>query len=386
MLPGREETWLLRAILRRDASAGEAWEAFTSRISDVPSLFRTDTGGRKRLGPLLMASIRENGLPADPSLLTVLRTAYLREELRLDAFRRIAREAFQVLREAQIPFVVLKGAALAETVYPEGCFRHSHDIDLLLKPEDMEGAARALLDTGLAHEADLPGNRGVLLRHKTETPIVLLNQLYRQPFYQSDSPGLWARSREMELKPYGPVRVLSPADNLVHALTHASYCASRSNLLWAIDAWMLLHAPDPMDWDTFGKSVAATRSEIPAYVMLQYLGEELGAHIPGEVLGGLDVAANGRGDAALRRDVALRGARAHRGRHPSLSGLKRPKLTDRLSLVRWQLFPSAGYVEWAYADPPRALMPFIYLMRPFSFGARALKWRILGMVRSWTNR
>lgn len=384
VLPGREETWLLRSLLHRGPSAREAWQAFASSVGDLPALFRTDTGGRKRLSPLLLASVRENDLPADPGLLTILRTARLREELRLEAFRAIARGALDALRAARVPFFLLKGTALAETVYPEAPLRHAHDVDLLVGEKDLERARDALVEAGLTLRRTLPDGRGLELRHSSDTPVLLLTRLYRHPFYRSSLEALRARAREAEAGPLGRVRILSPADDLLHALGHASYCPSRSTLLWTTDAWMILRSPDAVDWDAFTGAVIESRLEVPIWVMLRYLAEEIDAPIPDEAL---EQAARLAADAGkLRRDVALYGARGRRGRHPRLSALERPGWIDRLNLWRWELLPSRPYVDWAYGNPAPAVVPFIYLMRPITFAAERLRWRILGWVRSRTGR
>lgn len=384
VLPGREETWLLRAILHQGNSAKEAWRAFTSSINDVPSLFRTDTGGRKRLGPLLMASIRKNDLPADPTLLTVLRTAYLREELRVDAFRTIAEECYKTLDEAEVPFAVLKGAALGETVYKEACFRHAHDLDLLVEEGDLPRAQEALREVGLENPDPLPGGRGVTLAHRTQTPINLQTRLYRDRFYWTRFSAVWDRSEPRELPSGRVVKVLSQGDNLVHTLAHAAYCPGRSTLQWVTDAWMILHGQHPLDWNSIPDIVRESRTEIPFFVLLRYLSEELGSPVPDSALDILGIRASEAGN--LRRDVALYGARQSRGHHRQLGRLQRPGLGDRLDLFLWQVFPSREYLSWAYDDPHPTLVPGIYLLRPISYLAERAKWKMVGLVKGWAGR
>ena len=383
ILPGREETLLLRSILQRGPSATEAWKAFSSRIPDLTSLFRTDTGGRKRLSPLLLTSVRENDLDAAPGLMTVLRTAYLREQLRAKAYREISGEVYEALRVRGIRFLVLKGAALSETAYLEPCFRHSHDIDLLLPKEDLKEAEEALTDLGLGRRYSLPWDRGIVFRHASDLPILLLSTLYRLSFYQAEFETLWSGRRQVASEPLGPIQILAPADNLVHALGHASYCPSRSSLVWVTDAWMILHSDEVMDWELFEGRTRESRLEAPVFVLLRYLKQQIQAPIPVEALDGVGALAAGAGK--LRRDVALYGARQARGKHPKLAGLIRPGWKERMTLLFWELFPSSEYISWAYEEPPRAFIPAIYLMRPFTYLAEVLKWRFLGLLKSSTT-
>lgn len=383
-LPGREERWLLRALLHRGPSAQDAWHAFSSKVRNLPGLFRTDTGGRKRLGPLLLSSIRENALPADPGLLTVLKTAYLREELRVKALRQIARGAFDALREEGLSFLVLKGAALSEVVYPDPVLRHTHDIDLLVRGDDLERAQEAVARAGFHSPVVLTGGRGTMVTHRTHTPILLLVSLYRYPFYQTDAQAIRRRSKEVILDALGPIVIPSLADNLLQALGHASYSPRRSNLLWATDAWTILQGQASLDWSRFMEAVRESRLEIPAFVMLRYLKDEIDAPVPEATLEALSTLAVNAGK--LRRDAALYGARQYGEQHAQLTALKRPSWTERLNLLRWQVFPSKEYVSWAYGNPPRLLLPAIYLTRPLTYAAEALKWRLIGLARAFAIR
>jgi hypothetical protein len=68
----------------------------------------------------------------------------LAERLRYEAYARISARAFDALAAAAVPFIVLRGAALAEAAYPATTLRHSHDVDLLIRPNDVGRATDAL--------------------------------------------------------------------------------------------------------------------------------------------------------------------------------------------------------------------------------------------------
>jgi hypothetical protein len=378
ILPGLEETLLLRTLLHRGPSAREAWECFRRRIEDLPALFRTDTGGRNRLSPLLLTSLRENDLEADPGLLTVLRTAYLREELRAKAYRDIVGSVVGALQAADVRFLVLKGAALSETVYAEPCLRHSHDIDLILPSDEVERAGHALQELGLRREPPLEWDQGIAYRHRTDTPVQLLTWLFRFRVYPTDFQALWPNRRLVEESRVGTFKTLNPTFHLLHALGHASYCPSRSTLLWATDAWMLLHAREGLEWGTFVERTVETRLELPVFLQLRYLKEELQAPIPEEELAELGAVAEEAG--VFQRDLALFGARQTRGGHPNLTRQRRPSVGARVSLLLRQVFPSREYIGWAFHDPHPAMLPFIYLARPFSYLGERVKWRLLRII------
>jgi hypothetical protein len=379
ILPGEDETQLLRTILHRGDAAHEAWRAFQGGLRDLPSLFRTDTGNRKRLSPLLLHSIRENRLDADPALLTILKTATLREELRVSIVRRIAGEVYGALRSHDLPFLVLKGAALSESVYDDPTWRHAHDIDLLLPPDMLDRAAAALAEVGLQEAPRLQWAQGRDFRHTTELPFLLLSRLYRVPFYRAPFERLYARGRTLTRDPIGAIRVLDPTDALLHCLGHASYCPGRSNLLWVVDAWMLLRHSDPVDWDSFEDRLRDMRLEVPVATMVRYLAEEVGAPIPEAIVA--ETARGLSGASGLQRDVALFGARQAIGRHPGLRGRRPLPWWGRFKLMRWALLPSLDYLDWAYGRPPRVTLPLLYLTRPVSALAERMKWALVRAVR-----
>jgi len=56
--------------------------------------------------------------------------------------------ALRALNQADVPVMVLKGAALAQTVYPRLSQRPMGDADLLVRPEDRDRARGALEAAG----------------------------------------------------------------------------------------------------------------------------------------------------------------------------------------------------------------------------------------------
>lgn len=372
LVPGELDTALLTALLHRGERARRAWRTFRSRVPDVPSVFRTDTGDRRRLAPLLLVAVRENAIEAEPALLTALRTAYLREELRVRAYRDIVRPALVALRDGGLPFLVLKGAALSETVYAHPVLRHAHDCELLVADADVGKASGILTRAGLAWTRRLRDDQGEELRHASGLPFLLLRNPYRLSYYSADFETIHARGETARVAGVD-VRVPSGADHLVHALGHASYSSARSSLVWAVDAWMLI-AARAVDWDAFVAGVKQSRVELPTCTLLSYLSAGLQAEVPPSVLADVGRLA-ARADAA-RRDVALFGARAGTG--GPLSRGSRGEWRQRLDVLRWRLFPSTEYLRWAHPSARPGLLPLLYVMRP----GRYVLGRCAGMLRS----
>jgi hypothetical protein len=369
LLPGHDETALLTTLLHRGESARAAWQRFGAAVPDLPSAFRLDSGAWKRLSPLLLVALRESAIEADAALRTVLRTAYLREELRSRAYREIAGVVLGALRDAGLRFLVLKGAALSETVYGSPVLRHAHDVDVLVASADAGVAAAIMGRAGLAAGRPLRDEQGRLFQHHSGLPFLLHQRLHRLSYYRADFDALWGRAAAARVADV-EVRVPDDADQLLHVLGHASSSASRDTLQWVTDAWMLLHAAGGVDWAEFPARVRESRLELPVYTLLRYLGRELAAPVPGAALDALgDLAARARGG---RRDVALLGVR----QKPVDAASPGPAARDwhtRLTLLRWRTLPSPEYMRWRYGSSRwAAALPILYLARIVDYAGRRL--------------
>jgi hypothetical protein len=83
-----------------------------------------------------------------PGAKETLRNSYYGNAARNSLLYDELRNVLKVFRKRQIDVVVLKGAALAETVYPNRVLRPMSDIDLLVRKERLTEVEASLLDTG----------------------------------------------------------------------------------------------------------------------------------------------------------------------------------------------------------------------------------------------
>jgi hypothetical protein len=374
ILPSPGETRLLQACLLSGDRARVAWAASAGQRGHVVHLFREDTRGLKMLGPLLNRAMHRNSLSAAPTVLTVLRTAQLREELRSREYRRILGHVLSTLAVAEIPTVVLQGAALSELVYDDPSLRHSHDVELLLDEADLPRAASVLAAAGLGQPVGASLAR-VFFEHPSGLPVVLQSELFGEAFCGPRTNEVWAASERCEIAGVA-ARVLSRLDNLLHVCGRASYFPTRDSLLWICDAWLLTTHGSGLDWDQLIERATASRLLLPVDVVLGYLVRELEAPVPGPVLARLHAAAAAVDSVTL--DVALFGARAS-GRS-GLAGLLRAAggWQERLRLLHRLLFPSAAYMRHAYHVAGTAWLPLYYIYRPLSYLCTRLR---LGLER-----
>jgi hypothetical protein len=336
--------------------------------------FREDPRGLKRWAPLLEDALRRRGTAAPPALVTILRTAAFREELRGQAYRRVSGQVLALLAGAGVPFLVLDGLAL-ERDYPRPALRHSHDLEILLpQPGDLRRIPPMLGELG-AQRVPPPepaSDSAILLQHPSGLPIVLGTRLFRTPHHHVRTESLWNRRSAVVLAGV-PAHVLAPDDALLHVLGHAATSPSRTSLQWVADAWFLLDRHPDLDWRRLLVTAREGQLRLVLAAMLPYLRRDLGALVPADALervaeaaavaprverDGLLAAVRGSGDGGLRRVV--------RGLAPRA----------RLRLLLWLLAPSPAYLRRVYEPPSAAILPFLYGYRPLAYAARALSGRL----------
>lgn len=366
VLPTPEQTWLLRACLLDGEAGRDAWRSWHALAGDAKRAMAEDRWSVKRLLPAVYVALRRNEAEADATLLSYLKLAYVREQMRATTYRRIGGEMVQVLNAAGVPAVLLRGGALAATVYDDPAVRHCHDLAFLVQPDDLSRAAAALREAGLKPLAYSPSSDApyAALRHETSLPVELHGRLLAIRSYDLPWAEVWPRTREVRFGD-AAARVLAPADALLHVLAHAFCSASRESLRWVTDAWYVIRSGG-VNWDQFGATAERGRLTLPVLVTLRYLAGSLGASVPEAVL--VRLAAAVERAPAVERDVALRAVRTGSCESvTSLLGRGRGGWHVRALTVLWLLFPSRAYVRDVVARRDGASLPRYYLERPINY-------------------
>jgi len=181
---------------------------------------------------------------------------------------------------AGIPLMVLKGAALHQALYERPDQRTMTDLDVLVKPADLDGAQQLLESLG-HHRGEVPFREDFFPRYYYEIqyhvgllkpfaidlhvrPLRLLRLSRLMPL-----DALWANAVPVAL---GGSTVLVPApdDMLIHLAAHSAIHGNdHDKWLADIDGWIRVRG-NKIDWDRFLTSVeswrlvAAVRSGIDA--------------------------------------------------------------------------------------------------------------------------
>jgi len=372
LIVGPDDLMLLRLCLYEGVAWRGAWDEWLRQVKDPKSVFAYQEEGLKGLLPLLAVAAQRAGYTIEPSFQTYLRTAYLREKVRFDAYTRACRSVLAALGEVSLQPIVLRGSAFAESVYPDASTRHSHGLRLLWRRhEDLLQASALLQEQGLATPADsdLDASEMRTLTHRSLMPIFLQERLFPDSAHTVPVADLWARSRQTTLAGVQTL-VLSEADSLLEVCGRAAYQSDRGTLRWACDAWLLIERCRDLDWNMLGTTAADSGLAFPTAALLRALRRDLHARIPDEALARVFDAA--RRD-PLGPELTFRSFRIGEGlTHVGLVRRAR-RWRDRAVLARDLLFPSTEYMAWFFAKPPAEVTFQLYWQRLWRFSRASLE-------------
>ena len=200
-------------------------------FSSLPGSLRA----RRELRPLLYCVAKESGL----------RDAYLAA---LARNLRLLDRAAQILDGAEargLRLLPLKGAVMAGALYPDPGARPMLDVDLLVHPEDFEGAIALAGELGFRRA--YPERERYTARHAHDVSFVdeknLSIELHWRLWHELAADGsaepLFARAIEIEI--FGkPRRVPSWDDQLFATAVHAATHAFGDSPLWIFDLAFLI--------------------------------------------------------------------------------------------------------------------------------------------------
>jgi hypothetical protein len=176
------------------------------------------------LAPALWAALRPGrSLPADVA--TTLRQAHRSNTGRSILLRHQLEEVVHALAQGGVEVLLLKGAAyLAGDVFADVGIREMSDLDLVIKPEDLDAARSAMTAAGYSF---VPHPFGLEHHDRAFTApaavaLVELHVAIGSPEVDAALPSeeVWRRSRRIEIGT-AVARVPSHEDALLHNVLHA---------------------------------------------------------------------------------------------------------------------------------------------------------------------
>jgi len=184
---------------------------------------------RHGITPLLYQRLKALSPSANipDSIVQKLQEIYLHNAARNMRLYHELSTVLKILQNEDIPVIVLKGAALAETVYQNIALRPMGDVDLLVKKEDLHRAETTLLNLGyVIPEIYLEKKDWYWKEHHHLTPYlknitieVHWNIAPPSHQFQIDINGMWDRARLTKIANIEAL-VLSHEDLILHLCLH----------------------------------------------------------------------------------------------------------------------------------------------------------------------
>ena len=192
-------------------------------------------------------------------------------------------------QEAEIEVILLKGVALAGTIYPDIALRPMYDIDILIHKQDFSLVEDKLKELGYINSSAYPEDF-----HKDNMMVDVHWDLMnitrvksRMQSYRINMDEIWKNSRIIASNGQKS-RILSPEHFLMDLCLHLVLHHGLSGLIWFIDiARLIEYYKNEIDWNRFVDGCLRYKIYKPVYYVLSYVKEILGQEIPGFVLDGL---------------------------------------------------------------------------------------------------
>ncbi len=346
------------------------------------------------VAPLLYWTWNRQGYPAaaPPALPLHLKTLFLQAYLRQQMFLGGVNERIlPALAPFISPLVLLKGAALAQTIYPHPALRLMGDLDILVRPQQIQEAIRRCRSQGydLPTPSVGPNFQRMLEFHshlsgaQHPTDIEIHHSLVTAPHHPYAPRLEWFWSHIEPLPPVnhtfpGPgVSWLAPTAQLLHLAAHMvlQHGEAYMTLIKYYDVYILLEQMgERIEWDDLTRQVDVLGWDEVLDVALQAVMLRFQTHQAGQMVS--EKSSPPKSAAGLVMEQRLRTTALIPMGHLGI-GIGALPWPDRWMAAWEQIVPTPAYMRWRYQLRPAWLWPLAYLVRWFN-GLRDTV-RLIGM-------
>lgn len=193
-----------------------------------------------------------------------------------------------------VDLILLKGAALAESLYGDIGLRPMSDVDMIIKEEDWPKVCKVLRSINYhSLGQDFENLPPKLTRYDVQTHVQCVSpletclefqfDLFTMGIGMLDMEGVWKRSRDVVISGRA-VRVPGPEDQLLHLLVHANRHGC-SRLKWLVDIAEYMRQCETIDWNLL--ETIARREKVTAviYMTIRHIERLLGTELaPGVIM------------------------------------------------------------------------------------------------------
>jgi Uncharacterised nucleotidyltransferase len=271
--PTERQTLLLRAAVCESATAVHAWELVRPSL-DLETLEAESSS----LLPLVQRRLANAGVddPLLPRLLGMHKRTWYVNQLRLDRLV----PALEAVQGAGVEPLVVGGCELAVHYHADLGVRAIPDLQLLVRPEQLAPAARALETGGWTSRH--PTRHRLSYKSADGERVVLHARLFHELAGTPRDP--WASAKPFELNGT-TARMLGHADELLHVCLTGARAGRFPSHMWLADATAVLScAGAELDWQRLVDEASRLRAARRLHDALVFLSRELDAQVPQNAL------------------------------------------------------------------------------------------------------
>lgn len=221
--------------------------------------------------------------------------AFRTSTLRMAAMYRKVANTLVKLNQSKIDYLVVKGPALANLVYPDPILRSFNDLDIVIRERDWHAMHCYLLAVGYIPERNqlhpppkvMPQEVIYELKYWHPKLKLLLevhyDDLLNAGLASRDFEGFWQRAMTIDVEGI-PVKTLSIEDHLLHVSMHTHY-HGYTRLNWFSDIGLLIRRyQDQLDWERLILISEVEEAKVGLYYSLYFVDKLLGITVPAHVL------------------------------------------------------------------------------------------------------
>ena len=284
------------------------------------------------------------------------------------------RQVLQTLRDAGVSPIILKGAALAETVYPSIAARAMVDLDILIHEDEAEKVKTCL--AGLGYLPQENEYFGFCKTVRFPVRIDVHDKIWYLP--EAAFRRLWHQSLPCSIS--GAEGRMMPVDELLiyaaaHAVVHHGTLAATA--LEDINHICRFYRPT-LDWDNIVKKVKEYNLSVPLYHIFSEAKRARNAPIPDNALNSLRPSSwEQRVESAIYKSILSAPPAANIGHILKL--LSRQGFRGKIMFLVDFIFPSRAFIARRYnVSKPMSILGYQFA-RPLLLGAALAK-----LIFSWS--
>jgi hypothetical protein len=283
--PSDRQRLLLRAALLEGEPSASAWSGLR------PSFDLDDPDpASQALLPLVYRQLDRLGIedPALPKLRGIYRRTWYINQLLLDRLK----GALEAVQESGVDPLVVGSWELPARYYGDLGLRAVAALHVLVRPERVAGAGRALSEAGWTGPLE-PSESFLRSRHyaRFERANGDACLVYWRLFHEFSDPERGLEAEDLWEHPIGlelggvSARALSPTDELLNVCVSGARMTNWQSVTWVADAIAVIRAPDSaIDWERLVRQAKRLRATLRVHDAASFLRQELDAAVPVEVL------------------------------------------------------------------------------------------------------